>query len=462
MRRDYLNLRFLKQGMGRIAVAGGILAGAKLLRMRDSWRHDLHSKGEARRIWMVNHYAVTGDLPGGSRHVDLAAAIKQHGWTTTIFASSFNHNTHKFERENRFPRLVTTEDTASATFKWLPTVPYQSNGWKRYLNMVSFVAVYLSVAAMQSRPDVIIGSSGHLLAPFGAWIMSRWFRVPFVLEVRDMWPDGLIELGLNNRVVIALLRGLERFLYGHADRIVVVSNGIGDRVVAKGVPREKVVAVPHGVVIAPPSPDAESRDDFRKRMGWDDYVVAIWAGGMQPMNGLDTLVEAARHLIGDPSILVVFVGDGSEKPALMLQAAGLPNVRFYDPVPKAEVSTWLRGADVGVLTSRKFETFTGTRPRKLFDYMAAGLPVVCTVPGEASGIVRASQAGVNAAWENPIALSHALKTLAADGEMRRTLGKNGQLSVQRDHSIASSAKLLIGVLDGDEHTDGRRLEGHVQ
>jgi glycosyltransferase involved in cell wall biosynthesis len=122
-------------------------------------------------------------------------------------------------------------------------------------------------------------------------------------------------------------------------------------------------------------------------------------------------------------------------------------VVFEDPLPKTEIGAWLRAADVGLVHSRRFEVFTGARPNKLFDYMAAGLSIVSTVPGEAWRLIEEAGAGISAPWEDPEALASAIRTLADAPEKRRAMGRRGFEAVSRVHSREATAEALATLLD---------------
>lgn len=409
------------------------------------------SRAENRTLWMVNHYAVTRDMPGGTRHAELALALEQHGWKTEIFATPFNHNTGQFERPVSPTRLVRNEAVNGTVFRWLYSLPYRSNDWKRYVNMVSFMVVFVVVAICSPRPSIVVGSSAHLLAALGAWIASRWHRVPFVLEIRDIWPDSLIQLGLQNKPIIFVLKRIEHFLYRRAQLIIAVTDGIADRITAKNVSKSKILMIPSGLAASDVA-TLDHRQSVRRDMKWEEKIVVVWAGSHQPANGLDVVVEAGRLLEAEDNVLLAFIGDGSEKPSLVAQAHELDNVAFYDPVPKSQIGHLLMAADIGLLHSRKFDAFTGARPRKLFEYMGASLPIICTVPGEAWRIVHEADAGVYAAWEDPAALATAIRSLAADPIRRRQLGENGYETIKRTGSLeaagATLARALKTVVDG--------------
>jgi glycosyltransferase involved in cell wall biosynthesis len=399
-----------------------------------------------RRVWFVNQYAMTPDLPGINRHYELGWLLGRHGWEATVFATALHHTSGKFRRGVHIWRPLLWENHDGVRFGWLYSTPYRKNNWRRYVNMLSFMSAFAGISLFAQRPDVVIGSSPHLLSGLGAWVAARRHRVPFLFEVRDVWPDMLVQLGLTTPAVIKPLTLIERFLYRKADRVIALTDGIADRIVAKGVPAEKVIVIPNSLLPAPEL-DEQRRRARRRELGWQGKVTAVWAGSHNPMNGLDVVVEAARILQDDRSISIVFIGDGSLKQDLISQARDLPNVTFLDPLPKSEIGDFLRAADIGLLHSRRFDAFTGARPNKLFEYMSAGLPIVSTVPGEAWRLIAEAEAGVQAEWENPQALAAAIKLLAVDMERRQEMGRRGFDYVRRAHDRETHVAKLAALLD---------------
>lgn len=396
-------------------------------------------------VWMFNHYATPPDMAGGTRHYELATLLKEYDWNPVIFATAFNHRTGEFDRPSSWSRPLTKKAESGVNFVWLYSTPYADNGAHRYLNMVSFAGTSLIAGIRGSKPAVVIGSSPHLLAAFSAWIVSQWHRVPFVLEIRDLWPDSLVQLGLSNAAIINSLSMIERFLYRRASAIIALTHGIADGIIEKGVSPEKVVLIPNAAKRPRPL-DPENRAAERHRRGWQDRTVAIWIGAHGPANGLEHVVDAARLLAHRDDILFAFVGDGPDKSDLTARAVGLHNIEFHDPVPKESVSQILRAADIGILHSRAFHAFTGARPNKLFDYMAAGLPIVCAIPGEALNVVEEAGAGIGAEWENAQSISDGICQLASSPDFRARIGTSGFTHVSHGHSREDTAITLHELL----------------
>src|SRR5690349_7050480 len=153
-------------------------------------------------VWMINHYANPPELPGGTRHHELAKLLKLDQWNPVIFASAYSHRTMSNAKPVSAFRPVHEQDENGVPFVWLYTTPYEGNGSARYANMASFLVTVLIAGLRRNRPDVVIGSSPHLLAAFGGWLLARYHRVPFILEIRDLWPESLIQLGFSNPVAL--------------------------------------------------------------------------------------------------------------------------------------------------------------------------------------------------------------------------------------------------------------------
>ena len=181
-------------------------------------------------IWIFNHYAITPDMPGGTRHYDLSRELLKEGYNVTIFASSFNYVTRREERL-KGGESFRLEWVKGIRYVWLKTFPYLKSDWRRVLNWLSYaVRVIFFSIKIKEKPDVIIGSSVHLFAPLAAYALSRLKRSKFIFEVRDLWPQTLIDIGSisKNHPLIIFFRFLERFLYRNADKIINLLPNAGD------------------------------------------------------------------------------------------------------------------------------------------------------------------------------------------------------------------------------------------
>jgi glycosyltransferase involved in cell wall biosynthesis len=382
-------------------------------------------------IWLVNHYAVTPDLPGGTRHYDLAVELVRRGYRVKVFASDVNLALRK--RTKLAPgQLFNVEQRDGVDFVWVRSSEYERNNWRRAWNMLSFSWNFMRVATRLSttgRPSVIVGSSPHPFAALVAQRSAAKLGARFFLELRDLWPQALIDMGgLSERHPgVMLMRGLESFLYSRAERIVTLAGGSQDYLTARGVDQNRILFLPNGVHLGHFKPILE-RADARRKYGFDRYTI-VYAGAHGPANHLETILRAGE-LVEDLPVEFVLVGDGPAKAALIerAQKMNLSNVRFLAPVPKDEIADLLNAADAGVITLKNAKAFEyGISPNKLFDYMAASKPIICSVPGAMADMVREAGAGITITPEDPVALAGAVREcLDTPESVRAAYGANGR------------------------------------
>jgi len=267
----------------------------------------------------------------------------------------------------------------------------------------------------------------------------------FLFEVRDLWPQFAIAVGvLTNPLLIRASEWLESFLYRHADRVMVNSPGFSEHVRVRGAKR--VELIPNG---ADPSmfDPADEGASFRTRYLLAGKFVALYAGAHGMSNDLGVVLEAARMLAGS-DIQIVLLGDGKEKANLQAQASalGLANVTFAPSLPKAEMAGALAGADAGIAILKPLEEYKTTYPNKVFDYMAAGRPVVLAIDGVIREVVEAAGCGVFVPPGNPSVLAEALRGLAADRQRARQMGLAGRQYLEQHSSRAAIGEQLVRLL----------------
>ena len=386
-----------------------------------------------RHVLVLNHFARPRHLPGGTRHVELFARLD--GWQARIIAGD-----RGLRGSDWFGR--------DGVLETVRTLPYSSNGVARVGNWVSF-AVTSFVRGVRARPlDLVYGSSPHLIAAASAWAISKVRRVPFMLEIRDVWPQVLVDMGTlrEQSLVFRALSALELFLSRRAAHVVYMAEGVAEHLRGLGVPDERMTFIPNGADADDFRPSAD-REVLRERYGFSE-VVAIYAGAHGPANDLDLLLDAAKVFGSGGGVNVVFVGDGVEKERLCRRAEAerITNVRFLDPVPKNEIPDLLAAADIGVHCLADVELFRrGVSPNKLFDYMAAGLPVITNTPGVCSDFVNASGGGRAV---EPTGIGLALSELAElCHDDRAELGHRGRTYLEATRSRTAMAERLQGVLD---------------
>jgi glycosyltransferase involved in cell wall biosynthesis len=396
---------------------------------------------------MVNQTAVSPDQPGGTRHFDLGVELVRRGFRVAIFASDVNYTLRRSTKLHP-GELYRVEPVDGVDFIWVRAGAYQQNDWRRAWNMVSFARNALRVArrlGRERRPTWVIGSSPPPLAALAGYRMARAHGAHFVLELRDLWPQALIDMGSYSawHPGVRAMRLLERYLYSRAERFVVLARGSQRYLADRGVPAERITFLPNGVHLTH-FRTTLSREEARQRFDLHGPTI-VYAGAHGPANSLETILGAAA-LLRDTPVEFLLVGDGPSKVDLVARGRrdGLSNVRFLAPVPKTEIPNLLNAADATVITLMDAKAFGyGVSPNKLLDYMAAGRPVLCSVAGEVAALVTEGNAGFTSAPGDPEALAAAVRRLLAlSPTERERIGGNGRRLIERSYRRETLADRL--------------------
>jgi glycosyltransferase involved in cell wall biosynthesis len=357
-------------------------------------------KARDRQIFWINQYAVPPDQPGGTRHYEMAAALSAKGRDVTVVASDLNLTTRNYTRRSgpRDRRLI-DETIDGVSFVWLPAGNYERNDWRRALSMAVFALQVLKFAVRHvRRGDIVIGSTPQLPAAAAARLAAFVRRARFVLEVRDLWPETLVEVSGRETLLSRALGWLARRLYRTSRAIVILAEGSRAPIERQGGRPSRIVYIPNGVDVAAFSSSAVSK--LVPDLQWvQANPTFVYAGAHGPANGLHLVLDAARVLLQRErsDLRLLLIGDGPTKAELVTRARDerLTNVVFHDPIPKHAIPSLLKAATGGLMVLEDVALFRyGVSPNKLFDYLAADLPVITNVQGEVGRIVEDADAGV--------------------------------------------------------------------
>ncbi len=375
-----------------------------------------------------------------------------------IIAASVELNTSR----QRLSALQLTRLQAfeGVPFLWVKTPRYSGNGIGRMINMLTYtlLVLFLPWLAQLPRPEVIIGSSVH---PFAAWagaILANRYKVPFIFEVRDLWPQTLIDLGAlkPDGWVAACLRRLEKWLYLRAEKIITLLPHVDAYLKPLGVPEHKIAWVSNGVDLSkfPAAPARRDRGAF----------VLMYFGAHGNANCLEDLFYALNRLRNQGcarSLLVRLIGDGPLKPQLIAlsKQLGLEFVSFEPPVPKQRVPELAAEADLFVVTMLDLPVYRfGISFNKIFDYLAAGRPII--LAGNAiNNPVQAAQAGITVPARDVIALANGIRALMEMSESEREiLGRNARRYAEWHFDYPVLAQAFSEILDDvakNDNTSGK-------
>ena len=270
--------------------------------------------------------------------------------------------------------------------------------FRRVLDYVSFMVAATCAAPAVRDVNVVIGTSPQLFTACAAWMVGTMKRVPWIFELRDIWPESIKAVGaMRDSVVIRLLEKVEMFLYRNASRIITVTHSFKRTLERRGIAGEKIDVVTNGVDLSSFAPLPKD-EEIVEELGLNGKFVAGYIGTHGMAHGLETLLDAAAILKDLPEgkdIRILFLGDGARKAELVADARvrGLENVVFLDSVPKGLVARYWSLLDVSIIHLRKTELFETVIPSKLFECMGMGIPVLHGIPGESAEIVRRENVG---------------------------------------------------------------------
>lgn len=392
-------------------------------------------------IWIFNHYALPPSESGGTRHFDLSRELVKRGYKVTIFASSFSHREYREMKEYDRTSWL-TETIEGVDFVWIRTAPYSANGRRRLVNMLEFAKRSYSAAKALAaddrdpkKPDIVIGSSVHLFAVEAALRTARHFKARFLMEVRDVWPRTLVDLGVigPRHPLVLILRRLELRLYREAEKMITPLAGAESYFVEHGFAPENILYLPQA------APDEAFSGPVRKRRPRDPFVAA-YAGSFGPADNVGHLIKAARLL--DPAKFHFrFAGAGEEHARLkeLARAEGMTHVEWLGPLPKSEVPSFLARADICL--AHYYDAGArirfGVGSNKLVSYLAAGCPVVFAgnFPGD---IVAESGAGLTVGPEDPKLMAEAIEQLSSlpPAELAE-MGARGKSFARELHSVGA-------------------------
>lgn len=400
------------------------------------------------RILFIHQVFLSPSEAGSTRHFELARYLVKSGHQVTIIGSSVNYLTGKAD-ERCAGKFSFTEniDGVDIIKSWTYSKIHKSF-FSRFLSFISFMLSSVIVGLKMKKPDVVIGCSPQIFAGVSALIVSRLKGVPFIFEIRDLWPKFAVEMKvLTNSRLIKLAEALEKFLYNKADHFIINSPGFLPHLLSFNISEDKIHLIQNGVDTNMFRP-GEKNNDFRAEFDLENKFVVMYAGSHGQANSLHTVIEAARILKENNDIMFLLIGDGKKKNELieLKNSYGLNNVMLINAQPKERMPEICRAADVCLAILEKHEAFKTVYPNKVFDYMAVERPTIIAIDGVIREVVEKAGAGVFVEPENPQALADLVLNLRNDKTMLETYGKNARKYVMENferHRIAEKLHQML-------------------
>ncbi|MGW8249890.1 MAG: glycosyltransferase family 4 protein [Anaerolineales bacterium] len=382
-----------------------------------------------------------------TRAYEMASNWVRMGHSVTVISEIPNHPSGIIPPEYRY-RLyeISTLDGVDVIRVWVKASP-KKNFRSRMLFYLSYMlsAALAGVLLARDSYDLIYATSPPLFVGAAALFLSWARRLPLCFEVRDLWPESAVTLGeLSNRRAIALATRLEQACYRRAKLIVVVTRGIQERLLQRGIPQDHLAYIANGANVDLFNFSETGRNQVRQSLGLQGKFIAIYAGIHGIAQGLESVIEAARLLQDESKIHILLVGDGPQKADLqaLAESYSLPNLTLLPEQPRQLIVDYLSAADVALIPLRNLELFTGALPSKMFDAWACQRPVLLSVDGEARQVLQQAQAGIYIPPEDPQALAQALRKLEKSPHSLQQMGKNGRQYTVEHFSRKAQAQQL--------------------
>ena len=405
------------------------------------------------KILLLHQAFVSPDEPGHTRHFEMARYLRKHGHELVIIASDQNYQTGQriVKRRGLF-----TEQLIDGV-RILRVYTYPALHQSYFLRVVSFFSFTVSsvwTALRLKGADLIMGTTPQIFQAFSAWFVSFIWRKPFLLEVRDLWPDFGISMGvIKNPVMIALARWLEKFLYARATHILVNSPAYKEYILGRGVPENKITFIPYGTDIDMFNPNVDG-SSMRRKLGLEDKFAVVYAGAMGQANDIYTVLRAAKRLNTEEQIRFIFFGDGKERANLQSEAErlNLKNVIFAGVCPKKEMPLVIASSDVCLAILQDVPMFRTPYPNKVFDYMAAGRATVLVIDGVIRDVIEVSDGGVFVQPGNDEMLAKTILELSKDSQRVKQMGENARAylvkNLDRREKMDETLQLLESLVNG--------------
>ena len=418
------------------------------------------------KILYVSQYFPPEMGAPAARAAELAQHWAQSGHEVSVLTGFPNHPTGvvpaewrgRLNRLTYHERISLNSPAQPATGRidvfrtWLWPLPNRK-AHERMRNYASFCVSAALRGLFIPRPDVVIASSPQLLVGLSGWWISFARQLPFVFEVRDLWPESLTAVGIGdeNSTLHHALAAIAKFLYQRSNRIVVVTPAFKEHLIRLWrVPAEKISVVENGVetdLFAPAPPAANHA--LRQELAAEGKFLVCYIGTMGMAHGLETLLDAAYQLQQqNANVHFLLVGEGAEKERIktLAQSRGLSNLRFLDQQPREKIPAFISASDACLVLLKKTDVFKTVIPTKMLEFMSCARPVILGVDGQARQIVEQAEAGIVIEPENACALVSAIQQLSANLELGTTLGQKGREYILQNFSRAHTAEKYIEVL----------------
>ncbi len=386
---------------------------------------------------------------GENRAFEMVKNLKSLGHKITVITEFPNYPSGIIPGEYRFKLFEKRSFTGIEVIRcYVKASPHRS-----FINRILFYFTFmltsiLAGARLMRRFDLVYATSPPLFVGLAGFFLSRIKNCKFVFEVRDIWPDTAISLGvLRNKLIIELSRRIESLCYRKAQKTIAVTKGTSHLIQKKGVDSERIKVVYNGVNLKL-FKYQEDNTSFKKVLGLEDKFLVLYAGNIGIAQGIGELIQAADLLKENKNIQLLFVGNGPYKNLSknICKEQCLNNLFILDEKPREEIIKYICAADVCLVPLKKKEIFKIALPSKMFEAWSCGRPIILSVDGEARKHLNQAQAGVWVEPEDAAGIGKAILFLYNNPQLCKKFGKKGRAYVERYFSRKIQAQRLEKIL----------------
>lgn len=404
------------------------------------------------KILYIHQYFTTREGTLGTRSYEFAKHLSRSGHEVTILTGDAYLPQIEGEQEGFLFRRAHLDGIEIVAVK----VAYSNymGFFRRVLAFFLFVFFATWMALLNKRVDLILATSTPLTVAIPALIVKKLRRIPFVFEVRDLWPEAPIQIGaIRHPLLIRLLRGLEKKTYQEASHLVALSPGMAEGIRATGIPASKITMIPNCAdldLFDEQTLSVERLNQLKEKYALDGKLVLLHGGSLGPANGLGVLIEAAIHLHqqGEDRIVFLFAGEGKMRPELeeRIHAHQATNVYFTGPIPRKEMPYFLTISDITITSFLPLPILATNSPNKFFDSLAAAKPVIVNSNGWTKEIVETHEIGFYVDPQDPIQLVKLLQRLITEQPKLQEMGQSARKLAEDQYERGKLARQMEQVL----------------
>lgn len=384
------------------------------------------------RVLLIHQAFASPDEPGGTRHFELAKACANKGIQFNIVGSRVSYLTGQSYGNKKLLHEEEIVEGVNISRAYALGAHHRSFIW-RIFSFIIFMFSSVWSALRVGHVNLVIATSPPIFQSLSAWFIALIRNRPLLLEVRDLWPEFAIDMGvLKSPLLIRLSRYLESFLYSKATHILVNSPAYRDYLIDKGITEAKISFISNGVDPRMFNPEARG-ENIRKKLGLNDCFVMTYAGALGLANDIPSILNSAYHLKAQNNIHFLLVGDGKERSKLevMKEELKLNNITFFGAISKNMIPEILSESDACIATLQNIPMFRTTYPNKVFDYMAAGRPTILAIDGVIREVIETCKGGVYVTPGDDMEIAKAIRFLSQNQDEAQEMGKRARAYVEK-------------------------------